>query len=157
MSEHRNNMFETTSSLYLNYICGPNSNLYLLNNDWYNSLFWIIFITEMPPGQLRAGRVLQYVSSSSAKRRERKIENCHFCARYFNDCQSLKAHLEISPACYACYCRKYKCKSMNGVLIKLYSCISCSKTDNARLSLHLSRNQACLQHYLVVFEAKDLR
>ena len=128
----------------------------LLNNCLYMSKSNYIFRNTMP-GQRRHGRVNLYVSSSSAKRRELKQTHCYFCVRQVEGVQSLKQHLEQSPACFACYCRKYHCKSVDAVLIKMFACICCGTTENVRLYNHLNRNPQCFQMYLSKFEAKDIR
>ena len=109
--------------------------------------------------QLRGRRtrnVLCYVSSSSAKRRERKIENCRYCVRFIFNAREMEEHLTNYSDCLACYCRHLKKKTVDGVLIALYPCLMCDVNTNVKLFYHLRNNPQCLHGYLQKFEVESL-
>ena len=105
----------------------------------------------------RSRKIAVYVSSSSAKRRERKDTHCFFCCRNFVNARDLEDHLNNSEACLACYCRKLKVKSLDGILINQFGCFFCNVPVNIKLAFHLQRNERCLQGYIDRFNVNDIR
>ena len=105
----------------------------------------------------RPTNVQRYVSSSSAKRRQRKNDHCFFCVRYLNDAKTLEEHLRASSDCLACYCRSKKKRTLEGVLLEIFSCLICNNANtNSRLFYHLRSSPVCLDGYLEKFGADSL-
>ena len=108
------------------------------------------------PAKKRSRYVISHLSSSSLKKRTKKTSHCHFCPR--QRCRtSLEQHLKESEECFNLYCRLLKVRSMNAVLLKLFSCLGCDKTGNFKLTPHLPKSLSCYKIYQSRFEATSIK
>ena len=94
----------------------------------------------------RSISLLKHLSSSSVKKRRKKIENCKFCTRYVTKDQ-MENHLNTFETCKLLHYRDLKCKSVTEVLVKLWKCFGCDKTGNFYLRTHLKANKKCCDTY----------
>ena len=103
----------------------------------------------------RSPTVLRYISSSSAKRRMRKQDHCHFCNLSVEKLE-LEEHLRRSESCKILYFRKLHCKDLNAVLSVLYDCLYCNM-ERMRLFYHLETNPDCKRQYQDRFSLNSSR
>ena len=108
------------------------------------------------PARKRSRAVIANLSSSSLKKRTTKSSHCKFCPRY--KCRSsLEEHLKLSDTCLQLYCREFKVRSLDAVLIKCFSCLGCDKIGKFKLAVHLSKSESCLRVYRERFGVEDVR
>ena len=97
----------------------------------------------------------KYISSSSAKRRAIKTNNCCFCHHDVNR-DSMAEHLHQNDRCRTLYERKLHVKTADAVLCRLYECLFCS--DRApKLFIHLEKKADCKNKYLDKFNVASSR
>ena len=98
----------------------------------------------------RPALIRQYISSSSAKRRMLKSNHCFYCQV---DCtkQEMKNHLESEEMCKTLYCRKYRVKEIDSVLVTIYNCLFCDE-EVRQLATHLKKAPPCLLKFLQLFQ-----
>lgn len=97
----------------------------------------------------------KYISSSSAKRRAIKTNNCCFCPLDI-DRDSMAEHLRRNDRCRTLYQRKLHVKTTDAVLCRLYECIYCA--DKApKLFIHLEQKEECRVKYLDKFNVLSSR
>ena len=108
------------------------------------------------PARKRSRAVISNLSSSSLKKRTRKLTHCKFCPRY--KCRtSLEEHFKQSDPCLQLYCRELKVRNIDAVLIKCFPCLGCDKMGNFKLTVHLSKSPSCLRIYRDRFGVEDVR
>ena len=102
--------------------------------------------TRTPPIRQQRNRNLEaYISSSSARRRIVKGEHCNYCHRFVQKAD-LENHLIQSEPCGNLYFRKFKVRTMDGLMLKLYQCLFCP-TKSKKLLTHLGSSPNCLDKY----------
>ena len=117
--------------------CGPSSNS-----------------SSLPPSPLNP-RLAKFLSSSSLKRKQKKNRHCKYCVKFCFNRRQIEEHLLNTESCSALYQRELKVSSVNGVLIKIYKCISCSSTENLQLKRHLETYSLCFKFYLQKFQVTN--
>ena len=103
----------------------------------------------------RSPLVAKYISSSSAKRRAIKAENCCFCHQD-HDRETMEVHLEQNERCRILYSRKFHVKTVDAILSRLYECLFCSSRA-PKLFVHLESNEECRNKYLEKFNVESSR
>ena len=99
----------------------------------------------------------KYVSSSSAKRRALKSENCCFCNED-HDRHSMEEHLHRSENCLILYCRKLGVKTVDAILCRLYECLFCpARASKLFAHLEAEGNEECRNKYLDKFSVESSR
>ncbi len=101
-------------------------------------------------------RIDHYISSSSAKRRKVKAEHCFFCVRHLQERTDFSNHLLSSEACCAMYCRSLRCRTLDDVMVLVYTCIYCDLPANRKLRFHLNRSNQCLENYKKHFKCNTI-
>ena len=122
-----------------------------------NTMLQMSQILNLSPLRRQRRNVHPYISSSSAKRRQRKFQHCNYCVRFCHSREGLEDHLRASEACFGCYCRSLRCNSYDGVMIALYRCLFCNNHHDRRLHSHLQQSPECQQKYIDRFRADSLR
>ena len=107
------------------------------------------------PARANNTQINRYLSSSSAKKRRVKETICYFCRGEY-DCFTFEAHLLSSVDCQTLYMRSMHLRSVDAVLVSLFSCLFC-QTPVAQLSHHLKRNEDCLKQFLQRFKVGSLK
>ena len=107
------------------------------------------------PARAPNTQIHRYLSSSSAKRKRVKGNICHFCHGEYN-CLTLEAHLLSSVDCQTLYMRSMHLRSVDAVLVSLFSCLYC-QTPVTQLSHHLKRNAVCRGQFQQRFEVGSLK
>ena len=95
------------------------------------------------------------ISSTSARRKMKKPENCHFCASY-NDVTNLGDHLAENESCFNLYSRMTHLKKLDAILSSLFTCIFCP-TNDGQLASHLKSHNHCFQRYCEKFRVTTVR
>ena len=129
------------------------------------SLFQIFYIMAgiQPPDnpaleneRLSPGSVTRYLSSGSARRKTVKDEDCKFCRRTIGG-RDLINHLETQSYCRIIYCRMFRVKTLEDLLLKKFSCQSCYLTKKTLdLKKHLEEKRNCLEAYRTKFDLNDV-
>ena len=95
------------------------------------------------------------ISSTSARRKMKKPEHCHFCPS-FNDITNLGDHLAENELCFNLYSRMTHLKSIDAILSSLFTCIFCP-TNDGQLASHLKSHNQCFQRYCQKFDVTTVR
>lgn len=107
------------------------------------------------PARATNSQIHRYLSSSSAKRRRIKETICYFCRGEY-DCFTFEAHLLSSIDCQTLYMRSMHLRSVDAVLVSLFSCLFCQTTVK-QLSHHLKRNADCREQFQQRFKVGSLK
>ena len=98
---------------------------------------------------------IKNLTSSSLKKRKFKEQDCKYCFRFKFNRQQLEAHLKASENCQLLYQREWKLNSIEGVLMKIYRCLSCTEKGNFQLKRHLNENENCFKFYKERYKVKS--
>ena len=90
---------------------------------------------------------IKHLSSSSLTKRLVKSSNCRYCQKFQFSRSQIERHFQQSPTCFLLYQRQFKISSLDGILLKVLKCISCSATGNFSLKVHLENNGKCLKFF----------
>ena len=112
-------------------------------------------LPQQPLGTRGSPLIAKYISSSSAKRRAIKAENCCFCHQD-HDRETMEVHLEQNERCQILYSRKFHVKTVDAILCRLYECLFCSSRA-PKLFAHLESNEECRNKYLEKFDVESSR
>ena len=126
-----------------------------LENDEHSRRTALPSQNSSPINTARRIRLSKLLSSSSLKRKQVKSTNCFFCQRFQFCRKQVESHLTESPLCQALYLRKFKVKHLDGILIKLYRCISCGLQGTYALKRHLESHPGCFRFYKERFLVQD--
>ena len=87
----------------------------------------------------------KYLTSSSAKRKQIKEENCNFCPAICTK-ENFEDHLLNKESCKHLYLRKHHLKTVEAVLVTCFKCLYCD-SDFRQLNNHLKHSPNCLSKY----------
>ena len=110
--------------------------------------------TQGTPERLTTLRI-KNLSTSSLKKRQKKSTNCRYCAKFKFSREQIESHLAEYETCYLLYLREEKVRDINGILLKLFRCISCGAQGKFQLKKHLGENGKCLKFYQERFQAEN--
>ena len=96
-----------------------------------------------------------YLSPSSVRREVKKDDDCKFCIRNVQESQ-FKKHLIQRKKCSFLYMKMHNVKSLDFLIIKLFSCEFCCSRTRLNFKLHLKRNRNCLEKYKEKYKIEDV-
>ena len=99
--------------------------------------------------------VIKNLSSSSLKKRQIKATNCKYCSRFKFSREQLEMHLKESDTCYLLYLRQEKVNCIDGLLLKLFRCMSCEAQGKFQLKKHVDQNKKCLRFFQERFKCQN--
>jgi hypothetical protein len=111
--------------------------------------------TEFSPSRHSPNVITRYMSSSSAKRRKIKEADCIFCDK-FVEAQNFVKHLKKEKLCRTLYLRSHKLKSLDSLLLRLFSCEFCCVKKRIVFRKHLEENKRCMDGYKSKLKENDL-
>ena len=88
----------------------------------------------------------RYLTSSSAKRKQKKPEDCKFCNENIAD-GDIHKHLSKEKNCRSLYMQVFKVRTLDNLLIKLFACEMCYERKRIDFRKHLRKNPICFKKY----------
>ena len=105
---------------------------------------------SQPNSQVRRSPGPQ-LTASSLKRRTREKNHCKFCNGNFFKRRLLR-HIKNHNPCLILYQRMLRVKSLENLVVKLFSCQFCCETKKLDLKIHLSSSEDCLKSYQMEYD-----
>ena len=96
-----------------------------------------------------------FLSPSSVRREVKKDDDCKFCLQHVKECE-FKKHLIRNKRCSFLYMKIHNVKSLELLLIKLFSCEFCCTRTRLDFRLHLRNYQRCLDKYREKYQIEDI-
>ena len=91
------------------------------------------------------------LTASSLRRITMKKNHCKFCIGNFFKRRLLR-HLKNHNPCLILYQRMLRVKSLENLVVKLFSCQFCCETKKLDLKIHLSSSEDCLKSYQTKYD-----
>ena len=92
-------------------------------------------------------KYVKFLSSSSLKKKRKKTAHCKYCHKFTFNREQIENHFKDSELCYNLYLRELRVSCLNGTLVKIFRCVSCSTTGKFQVKRHLECNPICFEFY----------